>query len=254
MRTVTSGILDHLDQVPFVLFAHAAGVGRLEPAQQVPFAVRLVRQRRRIKRPLEIGQRTLVEIEIIEPADLVRAVVRAIPRADAAVVRHHVQAFLVVNGGVDRADVFARGGLAMLAEHRLVHRLHVVNPFGKLLLVVLLEGVRRLFLRRVGGVIAVDAHPVHFAAALHLVLADNGNVVLALAGEDARAAADARAQIHRHAPLMQRGLLRLVERVGIQRRHDGRLGAVHLVRKIRVLWKIPARFASRTAGRPSMDQ
>jgi len=50
-----------------------------------------------------------------------------------------------VDGGVDRADVLARGGFAMLAEHWLVDRLHVVNPFGKLLLVVLLESVRRFF-------------------------------------------------------------------------------------------------------------
>ena len=36
---------------------------------------------------------------------------------------------------------------------------------------------------------------------------------------------------------MQRRLLRLVQRVGIQRRDDGRLGTVHFVRKIRVLEK-----------------
>jgi len=39
-------VFDHFDQIPFVLLAHAAGVGRLEPAQQIPFAIGFVRQRR----------------------------------------------------------------------------------------------------------------------------------------------------------------------------------------------------------------
>jgi hypothetical protein len=47
-----------------------------------------------------------------------------------------------MDGRIDRADVFARRGLAHLAQHRLVDRLHVVNPFRKLLLLVRLVFVR----------------------------------------------------------------------------------------------------------------
>ena len=130
-----------------------------------------------------------------------------------------------MDGRVDRADVFARRGLAHLAKHRLVHRLHVVNPFRKLLVGIGLERIGQFFLRRIGGVITVNPHPVHFAAAMHLILADDRNVVLALACQHASAATDARTQINRHTPLMQRGLFRLVERVRIKRLHDGRLVA-----------------------------
>ena len=65
--------------------------------------------------------RILVEREVEAP-HLVRAVVRAVPGADAAVVDHVVQAFVVVHGRVDRADDLARRLLAVHAEHRLVVR------------------------------------------------------------------------------------------------------------------------------------
>jgi hypothetical protein len=89
---------------------------------------------------------------------------------------------------------------------------------------------------RIGREIAVNAHPVHLAAAQHLILADNRNVVLALTRDDAGAAADARVQIHGHAPLVQRRLLRLVERIRIKRLDDRRLDAVKFfLREIRLL-------------------
>ena len=60
-----------------------------------------------------------VVVEEVEAPDLVRAVVRAEPRADAAVVDHLVQPIVAVHGGVDRAHVLAGSLLAVLAEHRL---------------------------------------------------------------------------------------------------------------------------------------
>ena len=47
--------------------------------------------------------------------------------ADAAVVGHHVQAVVAVHGRVHGAHRFARGVLAMLAGHRLVHHARLVN-------------------------------------------------------------------------------------------------------------------------------
>src|SRR5208282_4039595 len=125
-------------------------------------------------RRLEVG----VEIEI-ETADLVGTVVRAIPRADATVVRHVVQAFGAVRGGSDRADVLARRVFALHAGQRLVVHLRVVQAAAE---------------------IGVDANPVHRAAARHLVLADDRDVVFGLARDHARVAADAAIQVDRHAP------------------------------------------------------
>ena len=53
-------------------------------------------------------------------------VVGAIPRADAAVVRHVVQAFGAVRGRGHRADVFARRVLALHARQRLLHHARIV--------------------------------------------------------------------------------------------------------------------------------
>ena len=58
-------------------------------------------------------------LEEVEAAHFVRAVVRAVPRADAAVVDHVVQALGAVDGRPDRADQFARRVLAVHARHRL---------------------------------------------------------------------------------------------------------------------------------------
>ena len=55
---------------------------------------------------LPFANRTLVVIEEIEAPDLERAIVRAISRADAAVVSHDVQTILAVDGGVDRDKPF----------------------------------------------------------------------------------------------------------------------------------------------------
>src|SRR6185436_17021096 len=65
-----------------------------------------------------LGGVVAVEQEV-EVADLVRAVVRAIPRADAAVVDHLVQALGAVRRRAHRAHGFARRVLAVHARQRL---------------------------------------------------------------------------------------------------------------------------------------
>ena len=54
----------------------------------------------------------------------------------------------------------------------------------------------------VAGEVAVDADPVHLAAAQHLLLADHGDVVLGLAGDHAGVAAGAGVEVDGHAPLL----------------------------------------------------
>src|SRR4030095_13437185 len=88
----------------------------------------------------------------IEAPHLVGAVVRAVLRADAAVVRHLVEALGAVRRRGHGADDLAGSLLAVHAEDRLV-----------------VDG--RVFRRAL--VVAVDADPVHFASAADLVLPDD---------------------------------------------------------------------------------
>ena len=69
--------------------------------------------------PVSFQTDVVVPVEVVEPADLVRAVVRAVARADAPVVGHLVQALGPVRGGVDRADVLAGRLLAVHAHEGL---------------------------------------------------------------------------------------------------------------------------------------
>src|SRR5581483_1832281 len=131
----------------------------------------------------------LVKVEPVEAAHLVRAVVRAKARADAALVGHLIEPVARVGRRVDRAHVFARRFLAVLAEHRLE-------------LDALVHAIR------------VDAKPVHRPAFEDAVATDGRNVVLGLARDDARAAPGAAREIDRHAPLHRRFGSR---RVGIER-------------------------------------
>jgi hypothetical protein len=52
------------------------------------------------------------------------------------------------------------------------------------------------------GEVPVDPEPQHLAPLRHLGLADDRHVVLALAGDHARVAADAGVQVDRHPPLV----------------------------------------------------
>src|SRR5207244_352189 len=107
----------------------------------------------------------------VEPPDLVRAVVRAVPRPDAAVVDLLVEALGAGRGGEHGAHGLARRVAAVLAHHRLM------QGFGILL---------------GAAVIPIDPDPVHDALALDLILADHRHVVLGLAGDHARRAPGAR--------------------------------------------------------------
>src|SRR4029453_11384471 len=97
-----------------------------------------------------------VPVEIVKPPHLVRAVVRAITCADAAVVDHGVEAFAVVHGGGDGADLLARRGFAVHAHHGLEDD---IRP----------RVVDRSF------EIPIDANPVHLAVDQYILFADDGD-------------------------------------------------------------------------------
>src|SRR3954462_3075455 len=164
---VDARVVDALDAVGALLHHAAAADGHVRVAQRL--------EARRLP--------VLVEQEVEAP-HLVGAVVRAVARADAAVVDHVVQAFRAMRRRADRADQLARRVLALHAGDRLVIRLDR-------------GGVLRVTLE-----VVVDADPVHLAAAIHLLLADDRDVVLGLARDGAGAAAGAGRQIDRHAPLV----------------------------------------------------
>ena len=133
-----------------------------------------------------------------------------------------------MHGGADRANLFARSVLALLAGNGLKIRRRIVKrrDFDCFVLDVVGLG------RQTGFKITVDANPIHFAPAHHLIFANDGNVVLRLARHDASAAAVALGQINGHRPLVVlvvAELLKiLVERQTIDRRF------VFFVRKIRI--------------------
>ena len=136
----------------------------------------------RVHRELEDVGRVLGVVEEIEMADLVGTVVRAVAGADAPVVDHHVEALRVVHGRGNRADLLARGVLALHAGNRLNDHLRAAG--------------------RIAGEVSIDADPVHLAPLRDLDLADDRDVVLALAGDHARVAPDARVEVDGHAPLV----------------------------------------------------
>ena len=127
----------------------------------------------------------------VEPPHLVRTVVRAVPRADAAVVDHVVQAFVVVLTSPPPGRPARTARPRTAAGHRLV------------------VGLRRV---EVALEVRVDANPVHLALRVDLLLADDRDVVLGHAGGDADAAAGAGVQVDRHAPLVAVVLRRREER------------------------------------------
>jgi hypothetical protein len=72
-------------------------------------------------------------------------------------------------------------------------------------------------IRRIAFIVRINADPLHLTAALHLLLADHGDIVLRLAGHRTSLAANTGIQVNRHAP----GIL-LVEvflglEIGVQR-------------------------------------
>ena len=153
----------------------------------------------RIAQQFQLRRVPILEAQEIEPAHFVGAVVRAIPRADAAVVNHVVQAFRTVHGRIrpGRPARKARFHTACMARAGKMSRglssdadcIRMRSP------VCLPRGADSVL-----GIVAIHADPVHFAAAHHLILTDDRNVVFRLAGHDTCAAAIALVQINRHAP------------------------------------------------------
>src|SRR5205823_10270212 len=114
-----------------------------------------------------------------EAPHLIRAVVGAIARSDAAVINLLVQTLRTGRGGQHRTHRLARSILAMLAHHGLVH-------------------ARRILFR--SAVVAVNPDPVHDAGTLHLVSAHHRNIVFRLAGDHAGRATCTSIHINRHSP------------------------------------------------------
>src|SRR5208337_3753648 len=132
-----------------------------------------------ISQEFQLGRIPILEAQEIEAAHFVGAVVGAIARADAAVVDHVVQAFRAMGRCAHRADLLAGRVFALLARHGLEERLRIIERG------IVLGGIAGRFAAgsRFGvRIVAVDADPVHFAAAHDLILAHHGNVIFGLAG------------------------------------------------------------------------
>ena len=165
------------------------------------------------------------EEQEVEAPHLVGAVVRAVARAHAAVVDHHVQAFRRVHRGAHRANLLAGRVLAVLADHGLEVR------------------ARR---GQIALEIGVDAQPLHVAADAHLLLAHHRNIVLGITAHDAGIAARAAVHVDRHGP----GVGLVVRPVGEQRRIAGRrVVAFALVREIRIGLELVERGVADDAAR-----
>src|SRR5579862_8177369 len=165
----------------------------------------------RIPHAVQARRRVVGEEQEVKTPDLVRAIVRAVARADAAVVRHVVQPFGAVRCGTDGADVFAGRVFALHAGHRLVIHFRIVE---------------------VAAEVSVDADPLHDAAAHHLFLTDHGDVVLRLAGDDAGVAADAAVQIDRHAPRIAVVFISGINRKVLGLFFFGQLGKVRVLAEL----------------------
>src|SRR5258707_1095393 len=129
-----------------------------------------------------------------------------------------------VRRGAYGTNLLAGGVLALLARHGLEKRWRIEER-------LIVAG--RIVCRGLGLlVVAVDADPVHFAAAHHLVLADHGDVVLRLTGDHASVATVAFVQVDGHRPLVaviRKFRFALVKRQFLWRRFG------MLVGKIRIL-------------------
>src|SRR5215469_9316793 len=140
----------------------------------------------------------VLEEQEIKAANFVWAVVRAVARAHAPVVDHVVQAFGAVQRGADRAHQFAGRVFALHARNRLEVGLGIVA---------------------IALVVRIDANPVHVTPPNNLLFADDGDIVLRLAGDHAVVTTDTSVHVDRHAP---RVTLRVVV-VRIQRELARRL-------------------------------
>ena len=133
-----------------------------------------------------------------------------------------------------RANLLAWCVFALLARHRLKISLRIRKSE------VLRRGVffRRIVLRLImHGVIAVDADPMHLAAAHHLIFAYYRNIVFALASHHACVAAIALGGVDGHRPLVALIEIQLwvVLRIILVQRHISWRRFVVFARKVRIL-------------------
>src|SRR5262249_54928311 len=147
----------------------------------------------------------------------------------------------VVDRRFDRAHDLARRVLAVHAGHRHEGR---AGRCG------------------VAGEVRVDAEPVHLAAAEHLVPPHGRDVVLRLAGDDARLAVDAGGEVDRHPPAEALGLPLRVEALARFERGGGLLRAAairgpvdrpHDVAPLHAVVAVRARETVPLAGPPDLD-
>ncbi|CAD77715.1 hypothetical protein-transmembrane prediction [Rhodopirellula baltica SH 1] len=178
--SVDLGVLDALDTVGALFHDPTTANGDIGVEHQLlQFAVGLF-DRTRVGIDAVADTDFFVVIEVVEAANFVGAVVRTVPRADAAVVGHRVETFVCVNRRRDGANLFARCGFAVHAGDRFLN--DVSNVW------IALE-------------VAVDSQPMHFAAVADLFFADDRHVVFALTSNHAAVATKALGQVDRHAPL-----------------------------------------------------
>src|SRR5712692_3346960 len=186
------------------------------------------RQRLGPRLPLAVALRVVVTIEV---ADLVRAVVGAVARADATIVDLAVEAVGRVIGGEDRTNRLARRVAALLAQHRRID-----------------GALRHPFL--IGQPVALEPHPRHLAATLHQLLTHRRQIVFGVAGGDARRAARALRQVDGQAPA--RMIARIVADRGLfvlalAPPFDRVLG---ILRRFLVMERVIAGMQSLRAGEP----
>src|SRR5512144_698503 len=123
----------------------------------------------------------LVVVEVEDP-DRIRAVIAAVPGADAAVVDLAVQSVGIMIAGIDGAYRLAGRVMAVLAEYRQEAHAHVrVLPHPE----------------------PLDPEPVHVTALGDFLLSADGHVVLRLAGDHAGAASSAAVEVHDHSPFVR---------------------------------------------------
>src|SRR4029077_16382908 len=133
----------------------------------------------RIAHHLVLRRLPILKQQKIETSHFVRAVVRAVARAYAAVVGHVVQTFRAVYGCADRAHHLTGRVFALHTRYRLEIRFGIIA---------------------VALIVGVHAQPVHVASDDDLLLAHNRNVIFRLASDNAVVAAYAGVEVDSHAP------------------------------------------------------
>jgi hypothetical protein len=135
-----------------------------------------------VRRELVVEGRRPFGIIEVEDAHGVGTAVAAVADADAAAVNLAVESVRIVVTGIDRADRFAGGVVAVLAEDRQKAHPHVrILPHPE----------------------ALDAQPLHVAPLADLLLAAERHVVLRLAGNHTGPAARATVEVDHHAPFIR---------------------------------------------------